>query len=270
MNNTKREIRKFNSIMFFCLLFLTAIYTITAQVGQPQPNNPANKIPVPNKLPPKPQPLPEWKYAFARTAVSALDTINGATTNQTIRDPHISASIKGGQPVFHIFYHPKYNADTPWKWKIKQINKLTEVVDFLSYKNAFKDEPLHNQAKVVMVSIGNQNTFYIFYVTNDEAKSFAKDSWQAFFTNTPENVQGGINQGIVLNDLEVSAADKGFYYFFKPNKSGVSGKWGWARAETPEGALKYLNTQYINKPVEHARIAAVQEPTQVVFYVFYR
>jgi hypothetical protein len=256
--------------MLVCLLFLTGVYTNTAQVGQPQPNNPANKVPIPNKLPPKPQPPAEWKYTFARSAVSALNTINGATTSQTIRDPYISASIQGDQPVFHIFYHPKYNADTQWKWKIKQIDKLNEVVDFLSYRNSFKNEPLHNQAKVVMVSAGGQNTFYIFYVTNNEATSFAKDAWQAFFTNTPTNVQAGINQGSVLNDLEVSGTDKGFYYFFKPEKSGVSSKWGWARVETPEGALKYLNTQYINKPVEHASIAAVQEPTQIVFYVFYR
>ncbi len=50
------------------------------------------------------------------------------------------------------------------------------MVDFLSYKNTFKNEPLHNQAKVVMISIGNQNTFYIFYVTNDEATSIANQS----------------------------------------------------------------------------------------------
>lgn len=270
MNNRKSAVLHFNYVILVCLLFLTGVNTSPAQIGTPQPNSPANKTPVPNKLPPKPQPLPEWKYAFARSATSALDTINGASSGQTIRDPHISASIKDSQPVFHIFFHPKYNAATPWKWKVKQINKLNEVVDFLSYKNAFKDEPLHNQAKVVMVSAGNQNTFYIFYVTNDEATSFAKDAWQAFFTNTPENVLGGINQSSVLNDLEVSGTDKGFYYFFSSDKSKVLGKWGWAKVETPEGALKYLNTQYINKPIENARIAAVQEPTQIVFYVFYR
>ncbi|MCA1636129.1 MAG: hypothetical protein LC785_16165 [Acidobacteria bacterium] len=267
---------KFNSMMLVCLVLLTGgAYTSRAQVGVPQPNGPANKTPVPNKLPPGPQPLPAWKYEFARSPVSALNTINGATNNQTIRDPHISAAITGGQPVFHIFYHPKYNAATPWKWKLKQIAKLNEVVDFLSYKNASKAEPLHTQAKVVMASVSGQNMFYIFYVTNDEAKSFNKPQWEAFFTNTADNVLAGVNQsgvgknGIPLFDFQVSATDKGFYYFFNPQHEGP-GSWGWARAETPEGALKYLNTKYTNKPVDYACIAVVQEPTQTVFYIFYR
>lgn len=266
---------KFNSLMTVCLLILASAYAGLAQVGKPQPQVPANKGPVPNKLPPGPQQPWPWKYEFARGPASALNTINGATTGQTIRDPHISATVMGGLPVFHIFYHPKYNGATPWKWKVKQIAKLNEVVDFLSYKNAYKTEPAHTQAKVVMVSVSGQNVFYIFYVTNDEAKSFSKPQWDGYFTNTPENVLAGVNKssvgsdGIPINDFEVSAANNGFYYFFDPLYKGP-GKWGWAKAETAEGALKYLNTKYTNKPVEYASIAAIQEPSQLVFYVFYR
>lgn len=269
MCNSKRRIFNSFSIAAGLVVLIIGAGTGFAQVIKTGPNGPVSK------LPPKPQPLPVWKYEFARSLVSALNTINGTTNNQTIRDPHISAAIMGGQPVFHIFYRPQYNAATPWKWKLKQIAKLNEVVDFLDYKNASKNEPLHTQAKVVMVSPNGKNMFYIFYATNDEAKSFNKPQWDAFFTDTPDNVMARVNQssvgfdGIPVDDFEVSAADKGFYYFFNPQNKG-SGKWGWARAETPEGALKYLNTKYANQPVDYACIAAVQEPTQTVFYIFYR
>ena len=266
-----------NSFIAMCLLFLICAAAGTAQVGLPQPSRPGNKVPGPGKLPPKVQPLGEWSYAFVRSPEAVLSTINGGSTNQTIRDPYISASINDGHPVYHIFYHPKYNGDTPWKWKAKQINKLNEVVDFLSYKNAYKDEPLHTQAKVVMVTIGNQNTFFIYYVTNEDAgKSFNKPAWEAFFTNTPTNVLAGVNQssvgldGIPVGDFEISGTDKGFYYFYPLAKLKGSTTWGWARAETPAGALKFLNTKYVSQPVKNACIAAVQESTQVVFYIFYR
>jgi len=263
------------SILLVGMIMGTCFYSTMAQVGLPQPNSPVNKTPVPNKLPPKPQPPGEWSYAFARTAESVLNTINGGSMNQTIRDPYISASIKDGQPVYHIFYHPKYVGDTPWKWKAKQINKLNEVVDFLSYKNSFKDEPLHTQAKVVMVIIGGQNTFFIFYVSSSDA-AFGKPSWEGFLSPTIKDVEAAVNQssvgsdGIPVDDFEISGTDKGFYYFYRSAKTKSSSKWAWARAETPEGALKFLNTKYSNQPVKNACIAAVQEPTQVVFYIFYR
>ena len=273
-NAGKRGLRT-SFLLFAALIIGTCFYSTVAQVGLPQPNGPANKAPVPNKLPPKPQPPGDWSYTFARSAESALDAINGGSTNQTIRDPYISISVKNGQPIYHIFFHPKYVGNTPWKWQTKQINKLNEVIDFLSYKNSYKNEPLHTQAKVVMVTVGNQNTFYIFYVSTSAA-AFGKPSWEAFFTPTIKDVEAGVNQssvgsdGIPVDDFEISGTDKGFYYFYPSAKTKGSSKWGWARAETPEGALKFLNTKYSNQSVKNACIAAVQEPAQVVFYVFYR
>ncbi len=211
--NTNKKILSFNSIILASLLFLTCSYAAMAQGKVLRPNVPVNRVPIRKKLPPVQQQQPLWKYVFARTPSSALTTINGGSSNLTIREPFITASVKNNQPIFHIFYHANYVGPTPWKWKVKEIDKLNEVLDFLSYRNTFKNEPLHAQANVVMVVVNGQNAFYIFYVTNDEATSFAKDPWEGYFTNTPENVQAGINQnsvgndGIPVNELDVNAVD---------------------------------------------------------------
>ena len=77
--------------------------------------------------------------------------------------------------------------------------------------------------------------------------------------------------GLPASDVQVSASNNGFYYFFDNHRSKGSSKWGWARSETVEGALNFLNGKppYTNKSVNFISIAAVQEPNQLVFYLFY-
>jgi hypothetical protein len=140
---------------------------------------------------------PSWSYDFARSPESALNALNGGSSDQTIRGPEISATVKDGRPVFHIFYQPYYNAQATWKWQLKRFTKLNEVLDFLSYKNASKSEPSHGQMKVVMVTVGGVNQFYIFYNNNSDAGAFAKEGWSGFVTTTPDNVLAGINQSSV-------------------------------------------------------------------------
>ena len=168
----------------------------------------------------RPVPAPSWSYDFARSPESALNALNGGSSDQTIRGPEISASVTAGRPVFLFGYQPYYNAQATWKWNLKLFTKLNEVLDFLGYKNAFKSEPSHGQMKVVMVTVGGVNQFYIFYNNNSDAGAFAKEGWSGFVTTTPDNVLAGINQssvggdGIPASDVQVSASNNGFYYFF--------------------------------------------------------
>ncbi len=164
---------------------------------------------------------------------------------------------------------------------MKHLATIKDALDFLNYQNAYKWEMLHNQPKVVIAAIddnGNRQ-FYAFFITMNMKPSVTNE-WLGYFTDTPDNVMGGLNQNGVemaanpVREAEVSATKGGFDYFIKPTKTKQPGGWGWTVRGDSQDALAFLNGEkgyHYGKPVEFARLAGFRtQQGGVGFYVFYR
>lgn len=159
-----------------------------------------------------------------------------------------------------------------WGWKL-----ASGPDDALRYVNgsAPYDKPVGDARIAVTRGSGGVPLFYIFYTHSPAGRGFGAWEWKR--SDSAADVEAFLNgrapyaHAQPVADAEVCAvllpSGPVFYIFYThAGPTEGRGRWGYARSETPESAVDYLNG---HAPAA-ARIAALPEESLTAFYIFHK
>ena len=261
------------SLVPFTFLLLSTFLTVSlaqdTKIRKPPSQNTANQMKV----------AKPWAYARALNSLVHL----GDALNPELAEFRVASSI---QPItiaqinkvenalaYHVFYRPKIAPTAADKfWTMDSFGTAETALGFINHQGQYAAKPGIEFRVTGVTDQKGQLQFVVLYA--EMPGTTPVTDWRFKSFNTAQEVQTFLNQntptGDFVIDPEITSAGGKFYVFYHTGKPALVPQWKLTKQAAPEDAVKFLNTGAGGQMINTARIAAVKEPLQTFFYIFYR
>lgn len=220
---------------------------------------------------------PAWQSAEYPTTTQVLKLLNSKTSPAQF---YLTAQkTPTGMIGFQVFYQPGTQPSAT-AWQVRKAATVAEALAFVNSQGAFAKTP--EKEFRLCGDASETPSFWIFYRkyegrTPEAAKG--QWNWKAETFGRAEEVLSFLTRRRdqeLLMDVEITGAGNKFYVFYRaPHLYDAPGMpapvWHWLKRENAASLLEVLQagTARENRPIQHARIATLHEPSGTGFYLFY-